>query len=123
MSIAIIHISFNCLQLYYILVFFFYSYKHAIDGLARVCREEGFIKLFNGCSTATMRAAFMTIGQLSFYDQIKMFLLTTEVFQDNPTTHFLSSLSAVSLTFSDNNYIASNVHCHHLLIKCLCVII
>ncbi|XP_015595417.1 mitochondrial dicarboxylate carrier [Cephus cinctus] len=70
------------------------NYKHALDGLLRVWKEEGFIRLFNGCSTATSRATLMTIGQLSFYDQIKIILLQTGMFQDNPTTHFLSSLSA-----------------------------
>ncbi|XP_012273566.1 mitochondrial dicarboxylate carrier isoform X2 [Orussus abietinus] len=70
------------------------NYKHALDGLLRVTKEEGFIKLFNGCSTATSRATLMTIGQLSFYDQIKLLLLQTGIFHDNPTTHFLSSLSA-----------------------------
>lgn len=70
------------------------NYKHALDGLVRVWSEEGFFRLFNGCSTATGRAVLMTIGQLSFYDQIKLMLLKTEIFQDNPTTHFLSSLFA-----------------------------
>jgi dicarboxylate transporter 10 len=36
----------------------------------------------------------MTVGQLSFYDQIKKTLLTTEYFEDNLATHFVSSLSA-----------------------------
>lgn len=72
-----------------------FSYKHALDGLVRVWREEGFLRLFNGCSTATGRAVLMTIGQLSFYDQIKIMLLQSEMFEDNPTTHFLSSLFAV----------------------------
>uniref|UniRef100_A0A6P7GB63 Mitochondrial dicarboxylate carrier-like n=1 Tax=Diabrotica virgifera virgifera TaxID=50390 RepID=A0A6P7GB63_DIAVI len=70
------------------------NYKHAIDGLIRVYREEGARKLFSGCSMATSRAVFMTIGQLSFYDQIKKTLLMTPYFSDNSLTHFLSSLSA-----------------------------
>lgn len=70
------------------------NYKHALDGLIRVWREEGFLRLFNGCSTATGRAVLMTIGQLSFYDQIKIILLQSQMFEDNPTTHFLSSLFA-----------------------------
>lgn len=36
----------------------------------------------------------MTIGQIAFYDQIKGLLLQTEYFDDNPATHFLSSLMA-----------------------------
>ncbi|KAK0076876.1 hypothetical protein PV326_010473, partial [Microctonus aethiopoides] len=70
------------------------NYKHALDGLIRVCREEGMFKLFNGCSTATGRAALMTIGQLSFYDQIKQYLLESGKFNDNLGTHFTASLSA-----------------------------
>lgn len=70
------------------------NYKHALDGLLRVIQQEGVHKLFSGCSTATMRAALMTIGQLSFYDQIKTTLLQTGYFRDNPTTHVLSSVSA-----------------------------
>lgn len=64
----------------------------------RVCREEGIRRLFAGASTATARAVLMTIGQLSFYDQIKITLLQTGYFQDNLATHFTASLSAVSFT-------------------------
>lgn len=70
------------------------NYKHAIDGLIRVIQEEGVRRLFNGCSTATARATLMTIGQLSFYDQIKIILLGTGHFQDNPATHVTSSVCA-----------------------------
>ena len=73
------------------------SYTWAGNGLLRVYKEEGFRTLFNGCSTATGRAVLMTIGQLSFYDQIKLYLLKTSYFKDNTTTHFLSSLLAVSI--------------------------
>jgi len=38
----------------------------------------------------------MTVGQLSFYDQVKQLLLSSGHFDDNSTTHFLSSLTAVS---------------------------
>jgi solute carrier family 25 (mitochondrial dicarboxylate transporter), member 10 len=70
------------------------NYKNAIDGLFRVYREEGFRRLFSGASTATSRAVFMTIGQLSFYDQVKSFLINTGYFKDNLQTHFLASLAA-----------------------------
>lgn len=75
------------------------SYKHAINGLIRVIQEEGVQRLFSGCSTATGRAILMTIGQLSFYDQIKMILLTSGYFTDNPTTHIISSVCAVRSNF------------------------
>lgn len=70
------------------------NYNHAIDGMARVAREEGFRKLFSGADWATGRAVLMTIGQLCFYDQVKMTLLDTPYFSDNLVTHFTSSLCA-----------------------------
>ncbi|XP_071537476.1 mitochondrial dicarboxylate carrier isoform X1 [Panulirus ornatus] len=70
------------------------NYKHALDGVVRVVKEEGVLRLFRGASTATFRAVLMTIGQLSFYDQIKSYLLSTPFFSDNLTCHFTSSLAA-----------------------------
>jgi len=70
------------------------NYKHAIDGMARVAREEGFSKLFSGVDWATGRAILMTIGQLCFYDQVKLFLLSTPYFTEGVTTHFTASLCA-----------------------------
>ncbi|XKL68624.1 hypothetical protein PGB90_006393 [Kerria lacca] len=70
------------------------NYKHAFDGLFRVWKEEGFNRLFSGASMATSRAVLMTVGQLSFYDQVKQMLISTNVFTDNLITHFLSSLTA-----------------------------
>ncbi|KAH1016005.1 mitochondrial dicarboxylate carrier [Dendroctonus ponderosae] len=76
------------------------NYKHALDGLVRVYQEEGVRRLFSGASTATSRAIFMTIGQLSFYDQIKLLLLKSDYFGDTLTTHFLSSLCAGAIATS-----------------------
>ncbi|GJQ77385.1 hypothetical protein Trydic_g20789 [Trypoxylus dichotomus] len=73
------------------------NYKHALDGLFRVGREEGITKLFSGASMATSRAVVMTVGQLSTYDQIKYLLLSTNYFQDNPVTHFTASLTAAGI--------------------------
>lgn len=74
-----------------------FSYKHALDGVLRVSREEGIVKLFNGWNWASSRAVMVTVGQLCFYDVIKAYLLTTPYFKDNLTTHFTSSLGAVSI--------------------------
>ena len=74
-----------------------FSYKHALDGVIRVTREEGLVKLFNGAQWASSRAVMVTVGQLCFYDVIKGYLLTTPYFKDNLTTHFTSSLGAVSI--------------------------
>lgn len=66
--------------------------------MLRVWREEGFPRLFSGASMATSRAVLMTVGQLSFYDQVKQTLIASGVFADNLITHFLSSLTAVSFS-------------------------
>lgn len=70
------------------------NYKHAIDGLYQVFRHEGVRRLFSGATTATSRAVLMTVGQLSFYDQVKQTMLSTPYFQDNLVTHFLASSTA-----------------------------
>jgi len=70
------------------------NYKHAIDGLIRVAREEGVRKLFTGVDWATGRAMLMTIGQLCFYDQVKILLLDTPYFEDGLPAHFTASLCA-----------------------------
>jgi dicarboxylate transporter 10 len=73
------------------------GYKHAIDGIYRVAKEEGPTKLFNGATMASIRGGFMTVGQLSFYDQVKQILLLTPYFQDNLITHFTSSFTAATI--------------------------
>jgi len=42
-----------------------------LNPINSIVQVEGVRKLFNGCTMATGRAVLMTIGQLSFYDQIK----------------------------------------------------
>lgn len=51
--------------------------------------------MFSGATMATVRATLMSIGQLSVYDQAKVMLLYTGLFEDNPTLHFTSSLITV----------------------------
>ncbi|VEL36179.1 unnamed protein product [Protopolystoma xenopodis] len=77
--------------------FIIYSYKHAIDGLIRVAREEGAVKLFNGVTMTSTRAAFMTFGQLAFYDKFKQVMILSGYFHDNPVTHVLASVSAAGI--------------------------
>jgi len=76
-----------------------FSYKHAIDGIFRICKEEGVQRLFSGASTATSRAIVVTIGQLSFYDQVKAMLIQSGMFGENQITYLLSSFTAVSSSF------------------------
>lgn len=70
------------------------NYKNAIHGLYRVAATEGVLRLWAGASMTCSRAALMTIGQLSFYDQIKTILLASPYFSDNVITHVTSSLLA-----------------------------
>ncbi|KAM9363559.1 mitochondrial dicarboxylate carrier [Symphorus nematophorus] len=70
------------------------NYKHAIDGLFRVFREEGMRKLFSGATMASSRGALVTVGQLACYDQAKQLVLGTGMMGDNILTHFLSSFIA-----------------------------
>lgn len=67
------------------------NYKHAIDGLIRVAKEEGVKSLFNGWEWAAPRAALMTIGQVAFYDSIKALFLQSGYFEDNIVLHFSAS--------------------------------
>ncbi|TPP64576.1 Mitochondrial substrate solute carrier [Fasciola gigantica] len=73
------------------------NYKHAIDGIIQVIKKEGTMKLFNGVSMTSLRAAFMTFGQLAFYDKFKIMLLRTGYFDDKPLTHMLASASAAGV--------------------------
>ncbi|KAJ8897482.1 hypothetical protein PR048_002829 [Dryococelus australis] len=73
------------------------SYKHVFDGLWRIYHAEGMRGLFAGATTATGRSVLMTVGQLSFYDQIKTFLLAHTSLTDNVTTHFVTSTLAGNL--------------------------
>ncbi|NWZ39568.1 DIC protein, partial [Brachypodius atriceps] len=76
------------------------SYSHALDGMYRVFREEGLKKLFSGASVAASRGAFVTVGQLSCYDQAKQLVLATGLLSDNIFTHFLSSfIAGICATF------------------------
>uniref|UniRef100_A0A672P8Q2 Mitochondrial dicarboxylate carrier-like n=1 Tax=Sinocyclocheilus grahami TaxID=75366 RepID=A0A672P8Q2_SINGR len=72
------------------------NYKHALDGLFRVWREEGTRKLFSGATMASSRGALVTVGQLACYDQAKQLVLGTGLMGDNILTHFLSSFIALA---------------------------
>jgi solute carrier family 25 (mitochondrial dicarboxylate transporter), member 10 len=58
-----------------------WNYKHALDGLIRMVREEGPASITRGIWPNSARALLMTSSQLASYDIFKQ-------------THFLSSLAA-----------------------------
>lgn len=70
------------------------NYKHAVDGMIRMAREEGAVSWFRGWLPNSTRAAFMTASQLASYDTAKRMLLDYTPMKDNLTTHFSASLLA-----------------------------
>ncbi|KAK5120244.1 hypothetical protein LTR85_006450 [Meristemomyces frigidus] len=70
------------------------NYKHAIDGLTRMVREEGFYSLFRGVWPNSLRAVLMTASQLASYDVFKQQLLQRTSMGDNVYTHFTASFMA-----------------------------
>lgn len=70
------------------------NYKHALDGLIRMAREEGVGSLWKGVWPNSSRAVLMTIGQLATYDGFKNVLLQNTPMKDNLNTHFTASFLA-----------------------------
>ncbi|KAF1851913.1 mitochondrial carrier [Cucurbitaria berberidis CBS 394.84] len=70
------------------------NYKHAIDGVIRMSREEGVASLWKGVWPNSSRAVLMTVGQLATYDGFKRVLLDYTPLVDNLTTHFTASFLA-----------------------------
>lgn len=70
------------------------KYRNAFNGLYRLYTEEGIRRCFTGASTHMGRSVVMTVGQLTFYDEVKSHLMQTEYFEDNLQTHFVASLTA-----------------------------
>lgn len=67
------------------------NYKHAVDGLVRMVREEGLTSLFRGVWPNSIRAVLMTASQLASYDIFKKELLQRTSMGDNLSTHFTAS--------------------------------
>ena|ERR1700734_726242 len=70
------------------------NYKHALDGLIRLIREEGPSSLMRGLFANTSRGVLMTAGQLASYDEFKKLLLKTGLMGDHLGTHFTASFMA-----------------------------
>lgn len=52
---------------------------------------------------AVTRGAFVTVGQIAFYEQVKQLLLASGYFKDNVVTHFSSSFAAGKSSTNDVN--------------------
>lgn len=70
------------------------NYAHAIDGLIRMTKQEGFSSWMRGIWPNSLRAAAMTAGQLASYDIFKRLLIRLTPMKDNLATHFTSSFLA-----------------------------
>lgn len=70
------------------------NYKHAVDGLIRMTKEEGWKSLFRGVWPNSMRALLMTASQLASYDGFKRILLQKTPMKDDLTTYFTASFLA-----------------------------
>jgi len=70
------------------------NYRHAVDGMVRMAREEGILSWFRGWLPNSSRAAVMTASQLASYDTFKRALLDYTPMKDNLTTHFSASFLA-----------------------------
>jgi dicarboxylate transporter 10 len=70
------------------------GYKHAVDGIIRMSREEGVASLWKGVWPNSSRAVLMTVGQLATYDGFKRVLLDYTPLSDNLATHFTASFLA-----------------------------
>lgn len=78
------------------------NYKHAIDALMRISKEEGVPALWRGVQATVNRAMIVTAAQMSFYDQAKEALIGMGM-PDSPTTHTCASLAAGSAAALSSN--------------------
>lgn len=69
-------------------------YRNALDGLIRLCREEGPRAPFRGVLPNSLRAMLMTASQLASYDSIKSVILKNTMMKDDLITHFTASIVA-----------------------------
>lgn len=78
-------------------------YRHVLDGLMRMTREEGVVSWFRGWSPNCTRAAATTAGQLATYDIAKRLLLDYTPLEDTLTTQLLASFQAGLMTATVTN--------------------
>ncbi|XP_046753186.1 mitochondrial 2-oxoglutarate/malate carrier protein-like [Diprion similis] len=68
------------------------SYKHAIDGLFRIVKEEGIHTLWTGAMATVCRAAIANGAQLGTYSRSKTMLKDTGHFEDGLPMQFVAGL-------------------------------
>lgn len=70
------------------------NYKHALDGILRIRRDEGISFLFRAVGANSTRAALMNLSQLASYDMFKTFCMHTLSMPDDSRTYLAASLLA-----------------------------
>jgi solute carrier family 25 oxoglutarate transporter 11 len=70
------------------------GYKNVFDALLRICREEGVLAMWRGCTPTVARAMILNAAQLGTYAQAKQVLMKHLPLEDNIYTHFLASLAS-----------------------------
>lgn len=70
------------------------NYNHALDGIVRICREEGVATLFRGIGPNINRAILMTSSQCVSYDLFKSIFLNKTSMKDGIALHLISSVLA-----------------------------
>lgn len=79
------------------------NYKHAIDGIVRLGREEGAKGFFRGWMPNSTRAAVQTAGQLASYDSVKRVLLEYTPMEDTLSTQLAASFLAGAMAATVTN--------------------
>lgn len=71
------------------------NYRNALDGIFRICREEGALSLTRGMVPNMARGLLMTTSQMVSYDEFKLLLVNGLGFpEEKQYTHFSASLLA-----------------------------
>jgi len=78
------------------------NYKHAVDGMFRMAREEGLKSWFRGWGPNSSRAAVQTASQLASYDVAKRLIMDYSNMGDTLPTQlsasFLAGVTAATVT-------------------------
>ena len=82
------------------------SYKHGLDGLYRVLREEGALKLMNGATMASSRATLVTIGQVITANVAPYITTTTTATATTSSSSITTTTSSSSSSSSSHSVYA-----------------
>lgn len=70
------------------------GYSHAVDGIMRVFREEGFPSLYRGIGPLLLRSVAATASQFTTYDLVKRALISWRWDGDAVSTHLAAAITA-----------------------------